>query len=305
MKFQLDGSPQGYSAANSAEYVAFPNGTSPFVGATGESHLKGQGPFQKEWTMDGTYFSITHGMQVANHVNGDLSVAELFRIHRNMSGIFGIEKLRSLRNHMIHLPNVNSSQLLEAKHFEFMATVLIGNIHWWGHPLCNVVYGPDFTSQGSFFGVKSLLEAGLVTSLHDDAPVNPPSGLLALWAATNRSPQSDWTYADNNTVTRCNFEVQGPGEIVSIMDALRGITIAPAHQLNLEKSVGSIEVGKAADFTILSDDPLTIDPKDLRNIQVTGTVRSGEYRSSDDAPAPSAPVLSTLEVHSLLRSQLK
>ncbi|MCP4841667.1 MAG: amidohydrolase family protein, partial [Halieaceae bacterium] len=48
--------------------------------------------------------------------------------------------------------------------------------------------------------------------------------------------------------------------------------------LQLEKDMGSIEPGKLANFTILSDNPLTIDPIDIRNIAVWGTVLEGRLQ---------------------------
>jgi predicted amidohydrolase YtcJ len=67
---------------------------------------------------------------------------------------------------------------------------------------------------------------------------------------------------------------------VTITEALRLVTIEPAYQLHLDHLVGSIEVGKQADFTILKQDPTLVDPMAIRDIPVVGTVRAGEYRSS-------------------------
>jgi predicted amidohydrolase YtcJ len=39
--------------------------------------------------------------------------------------------------------------------------------------------------------------------------------------------------------------------------------------------VGSIECGKRADFAVLEDDPLVIDPLRLKDVRVWGTVLSG------------------------------
>ena len=49
----------------------------------------------------------------------------------------------------------------------------------------------------------------------------------------------------------------------------------PAWTLKLDHEIGSIECGKRADFCVLEDDPLTVDPKALKDVRVWGTVLSG------------------------------
>jgi predicted amidohydrolase YtcJ len=46
--------------------------------------------------------------------------------------------------------------------------------------------------------------------------------------------------------------------------------------LNLENEIGSIEVGKTANFVLLDENPLQIDPIMLKDIKVLGTVYRGE-----------------------------
>ncbi|MCX8955669.1 amidohydrolase family protein, partial [Ruegeria sp. NA] len=68
-----------------------------------------------------------------------------------------------------------------------------------------------------------------------------------------------------------------------VEDALRAVTIDAAHSLGLEKELGSIAPGKYANFTILEDDPLSVEPDEIRNIGIWGTVLEGRV-----FPAPSA-----------------
>jgi hypothetical protein len=70
--------------------------------------------------------------------------------------------------------------------------------------------------------------------------------------------------------------VLGPAQRVPVEDALRAMTIEAAYQLHLDNEVGSIELGKKADFCVLEADPLEIDPLELRDIPVWGTVFGGE-----------------------------
>ena len=53
------------------------------------------------------------------------------------------------------------------------------------------------------------------------------------------------------------------------------MTIHAARQLGLEAEIGSIEVGKRADFTWLDRDPLGLTPQEIRDLQVRGTWIAG------------------------------
>jgi len=54
------------------------------------------------------------------------------------------------------------------------------------------------------------------------------------------------------------------------------MTIEAAYQLHLNHEIGSIEFAKKADFCVLENDPLEIDPMELKDIPVWGTVFGGE-----------------------------
>ena len=57
--------------------------------------------------------------------------------------------------------------------------------------------------------------------------------------------------------------------------ALKAMTIWSAHQHFEEASKGSIEVGKLADFVVLSDNPMTVDPETLAELKVVETIKEG------------------------------
>ena len=67
-----------------------------------------------------------------------------------------------------------------------------------------------------------------------------------------------------------------PGERISVDSALRAITIDAAYILNRDDRLGSLEVGKYADFTILNDDPYEVNAAEIKDIEVHDTVLEGE-----------------------------
>ena len=68
----------------------------------------------------------------------------------------------------------------------------------------------------------------------------------------------------------------GEAEKISVADALRAITIGAAYTLKLDEELGSIDVGKRADFAVLDEDPLSVPPEKLKDVGVWGTVLGGK-----------------------------
>lgn len=119
--------------------------------------------------------------------------------------------------------------------------------------------GPDRGPQMVRLG--SLESKGVPIGLHSDSPMAPLSPLTLMWTAVARENISG--------------EKTGQGEVMSRYGALKAITIDAAWILGLEDSIGSIRAGKAADFTVLAADPLTVSLEQLRSIKVIGTVYAG------------------------------
>jgi predicted amidohydrolase YtcJ len=103
--------------------------------------------------------------------------------------------------------------------------------------------------------------AGISYSFHSDMPMAPGQPLFLMWTAVNRVTN------DGN--------VRGPEQRVSRVGALKAVTLDAAYSLRLEKDVGSIVTGKLANFTILGDNPVTVDPMMIKDIKIWGTVQEG------------------------------
>jgi hypothetical protein len=116
-----------------------------------------------------------------------------------------------------------------------------------------------------------MLKNGMIFSSHHDAPVAFPDTMRVLSATVNR-------------VTRSK-QVIGPEHRVDPSTALKAMTLWAAYQHFEEETKGSIEVGKLADFAILSDNPLTIEPLKIAEIEVVETIKQGKtiFRSQPAA----------------------
>jgi predicted amidohydrolase YtcJ len=121
--------------------------------------------------------------------------------------------------------------------------------------------------------------AGISYSFHSDMPMAPGQPLFLMWSGVNRVTNEG--------------NVRGPEQRVSRLGALKAVTLDAAYSLQMEKDVGSIVPGKLANFTILADNPLSVEPMKIRDIRVWGTVHEGrvlpikqpaQARASVDAP---------------------
>jgi predicted amidohydrolase YtcJ len=90
----------------------------------------------------------------------------------------------------------------------------------------------------------------------------PATPLKNAWIACSRQN------ASGNTA--------GIEESVSVVDALRAITIDAAAVLGMQDEVGSIRAGKIADFTVIDCDPIEEGEDALRDAKVIATVFEGE-----------------------------
>ncbi len=99
-------------------------------------------------------------------------------------------------------------------------------------------------------------------TLHSDAPLAPPYPLQAAAVHMTRETR--------------NGNVSTAGEALSAYQALKAITLDAAWAMGLEKSIGSIEVGKQANFTVLNQNPLGLPAKDWPQIKVWGVILDGE-----------------------------
>jgi predicted amidohydrolase YtcJ len=75
---------------------------------------------------------------------------------------------------------------------------------------------------------------------------------------------------------------QNPEQRISVRDALRLYTINGAKVAFEEAQKGSLEPGKLADLVVLSDDPYTVGPTKIRNLQVVLTMVGGRIVYIDD-----------------------
>jgi len=83
----------------------------------------------------------------------------------------------------------------------------------------------------------------------------------------------------DSAMNRLNFanKVAGPKQRITALAALKAVTLNAAHTMQIEDMYGSISIGKVANFTVLSENPLTVESSFIKSIRVLGTFSRGEH----------------------------
>jgi hypothetical protein len=247
-KLTLDGSPQGKTAWLTTPYLVPPQGR--------DQGYAGSPAMTDEQANAFVDLAFKNGWQLLAHCNGDAAADQLIRAVRAATATHGPGDRRPV---MIHAQTVREDQLDAMKELGIIPSFFGMHTYYWGDWHRDSVLGPERASRIS--PAASALKRGMVFTQHHDAPVALPSSIMVLFSQVNRTTRTG--------------QLLGPEQRVSVMDAIRSITINGAYQYFEERSKGSLEPGKLADLVILDRNPLTIDPAAIKDIQVVETIKAG------------------------------
>jgi len=215
-----------------------------------------------EWMMDLDFFARTFrvywdaGYQLHVHVNGDAGLdMVLDNLERNMR--------RNPRNdHRTVIVHFAVSTPEQVERIKRLGAIVSGNSYY------PVALSDNYRKNGldperadPMVRMGDVEKAGISYSFHSDMPMAPGQPLLLMWCGVNRITNDG--------------RVTAPEQRVSRLGALKAVTLDAAYSLQMEKEVGSIVMGKLANFTILEDNPVTCDSEKIKDIPVWGTVHEG------------------------------
>jgi len=218
------------------------------------SDVMGDGRLE-EWAMA----ADKAGLQPVIHAIGDSANSRILDLYERIIRE-NPERDRRLR--------IEHAQHIHPKDFERFAELgVIASVHPYhaiddgrwaegriGHERCKTTYP-----------FRSFLDAGAIMSFGSDWTVAPLNPLLAIYAAVTR-----------RTLDGENPDGWFPEQNITVEEAIRAHTLTSAYSAFDEDRLGSIIPGKLADFVMLSDNILEIDPVGIKDVTVEMTVVGGK-----------------------------
>lgn len=220
------------------------------------------------------------GIQIHVHSIGDASTRitlDGFAYARQQNGP------RDSRNIITHLQLVNPADI---DRMAELGVVAVPQPYWF---VIDTYYqqAVEYVGQARAdrqYPMKTFFDKGIVVASASDYPVSwPPNPFIAIEIGVTRTvPQGL-----GDIYVGADFETPlTPQERVSVEQMIASFTINGAYATFLENQIGSIEVGKKADFIVLSQNILQIPASEIHNTKVLLTYFEGKevYRNEEYTP---------------------
>jgi predicted amidohydrolase YtcJ len=222
--------------------------------------------------------ALRGGIQIATHAIGDrgnASVAEWYQQALNAVPAADRPDGADVRWRIEHAQILRPSDYRWFQHLPIIASMqpshAIGDLHFAPARL------GDARLDGAY-AWHSLVDMGVIVVGGSDAPVERGDPLIEFYAAVARADLEGFQGTDWR-----------PGEAVDRATALKMFTLWPAYASFREDELGTIEVGKRADFTAFSVDLMTAPVGDIPNGRATLTVVDGVVVYRAESPVRIAP----------------
>jgi predicted amidohydrolase YtcJ len=249
-KLTIDGSPQGFTALRDRPYHDPVGDYDPgYAGYPAAS---------MEQVLDAVNWAFENDIQLLTHSNGEGASDMLLAAIESATEQFGAGDRRMV---LIHGQFLREDQVDSLKRLSVFPSLFPMHTYYWGDWHRDHTVGPALADNISPTGW--VRQRGMKFGSHHDAPVAFPDSMRVLDATVTRRSRSG--------------DIIGPTQRVDVMTGIKAMTIWPAWQHFEEDRKGSIEVGKLADFVVLSGDPTTIDPELIDTLKVTTTIKEDKF----------------------------
>lgn len=214
------------------------------------------------------------GLQAAVHAHGDVAIDIVLDAYASVlskHGMLGTDH----RWRIEHWSAGRADQFQRAVDLDIATTLATYQFIQLGDLLDGTLFPSDIGSR--WVAAADAIKAGAKVSFHSDSPVSPVNPIQTMQCMVTRRTPSGQLHAVE----------QG----ISVDDALRAYTINATYHMRRENDLGSIVVGKLADFVQLSADPYVCDPNQLSDqVKVLATWSGGVKVDIDAFMADTAKV---------------
>ncbi|QBR70839.1 twin-arginine translocation pathway signal protein [Beijerinckiaceae bacterium] len=215
-----------------------------------------------------------NGWQVGVHANGDAAIDMALTA---FEATLKKTPRKDARHRIEHCTLLHPEQMDKMVELGISPSFTIGHVYYWGDSFQKTIFGPERAKLIDL--CASVVKKGMRLSLHSDYNVTPIGPLRYVSNAVTRN-------------LRGTTQTLNPTEALTPMQALRAVTIDAAWQCHMDDIVGSLEVGKCADFVLLDRDPTKVPPAEIMDIPVHETWLGGMRRFSAKTGSPKDSVRS-------------
>ena len=194
------------------------------------------------------------GIQVNCHANGDVAIDMFLTAVERAQRLF---PRANTRPKITHCTLINDDLVRRIKALDAIPAMFTTYAYYNADKFA--FYGEDMMKRSMAY--RTLLDAGVHATAGSDFSPGPFAPLMGMQGMVTRR---GW-----------NGETWGLNQRITVDEALQVNTINGAYASFEENSKGSITAGKLADFVVLADDPHTIDPEKIKDIQIVRTVVGG------------------------------
>ena len=202
------------------------------------------------------------GKQVSIHSNGERAIDQVLNIYKTL-----LKPGDDSRHRLEHASFITEDQLKVCGELGVLPSLFPYQLYFYGKVFSEYTLGQERTNRWCPMTTAIQYVGEDKISIHEDHPAfpGPPQPFANIKAVVTRTERHD-----PNTV-------YGKEYCITVHQAIKGLTIGAAYQLNKEDEIGSLEVGKLADLVILSADPYTVDPMKLdTDVKVVETYIGGQ-----------------------------
>jgi predicted amidohydrolase YtcJ len=194
------------------------------------------------------------GIQVNCHANGDVAIDMYLTA---MERALKLVPRADARPKITHCTMLNPSLVARMKAMGAVPALFTTYAYY--NPDKFVYYGEEFMKNAMAF--RSLIDAGIYACAGSDFSPGPFAALMGIQGMVTRK---GW-----------DGKVWGANQKITVSEAIAVNTYNGAWASGEEAIKGSITAGKLADYVVLADDPHTVDPEKIKDIQIVRTVVGG------------------------------
>ncbi len=197
------------------------------------------------------------GYRIHVHANGDAGIGFTLDVFEELQEAFPRRPNALVMEHF-GLSNDTLNRRVAALNASVSANPYY--VHALGDTYASIGVGRDRARR--IAPVGSLVDLGVPVALHSDFGMAPANPMFLAWTAITRQTAGGDQFDPPRGLTRD--------------EALRAVTIDAAYILGLDDSIGSIQAGKKADFSVFDKDPTRVSLKRLKDLTAWGVVFEGE-----------------------------